>query len=196
MASRGGVFRGLPVTVKVPAGSPGRVAGFLAAAGQAIGGLARRREGTVTGSRAEAVAEFATALNPITFDQLSLRLVHEAGSPIALTDFTLIAPELRLSGSGSLGCGAGVPLARGGLAMEYRLRARGRQGDLLKYLGALDAAEDDLGYSACTLPIRIGGTLAEPEASELTVRLEALALEKNGVAERASELFNRLMGGK
>lgn len=195
LASKGGVFRGLPAVVNVAAGSPGRVAGFLAAAGQAIGGLARRREGTIVSSRPEAMAEFVAALNPLPFDQLSLRMVHDAGLRASLTDFTLIAPELRLSGAGTLSRREGAPLIGGALAMEYRLRARGRQGELLKHLGALDAAAaDELGYSACTLPIRIGGTLMRPDVSEFNVRLEALAFEKGGVTERASELFNRLIG--
>jgi hypothetical protein len=79
--------------------------------------------------------------------------------------------------------------------MEFKLRARGRQAELLRYLGVLDSVADELGYAACSLPLRLGGTLAQPDASDLSTRLAALAIEKSGVTEKASELFNRIIGG-
>ena len=65
----------------------------------------------------------------------------------------------------------------------------------MKYLGALEPQADDLGYAACTVPLKISGTLAQPDPSELNRRLAALALEKSGVTDKASELFNKLLGG-
>ncbi len=195
LASRGGVFRGLPVALNLAGGTPGRRAGILAAAGQAIGGLARRREEPVAPSRAEAASEFAAGLNPIVYDQLSVSVIRDPGQRTTFNDFALIAPELRLTGTGTLADERQGSWEEGALAMEYRLRVRGRQGELLRFLGAVDATADDLGYAACTLPIRVRGTWGRPDASDLNVRLQALALEKGGVAERASELFNRLIGG-
>jgi hypothetical protein len=64
----------------------------------------------------------------------------------------------------------------------------------LKYLGAVEAQTDDLGYAACTLPLRIGGTLGKPDASESSKNLMALAIEKSGVTEKASELIDKLFG--
>jgi hypothetical protein len=37
--------------------------------------------------------------------------------------------------------------------------------------------------------------MARPDASDLSTRLAALAIEKSGVTEKASELFNRIIGG-
>jgi hypothetical protein len=59
----------------------------------------------------------------------------------------------------------------------------------------LDSVTDDLGYAACSMPIRVGGSLGRPDASDLSTRLAALALEKAGVTEKAGELFNRIIGG-
>jgi hypothetical protein len=187
LTSRGGVFRGLPVAVTIAAESAGRIATLLAS----IGG---KREAEIAG-KAEAVAEFARALNPVAYDQLSLRVARDAARHLALEDFTLIAPELRLSGAGRTTPRPGAGPLEAALEMEFRLRARGRQGDLLRYLGLLEPTPDSLGYTACALPLRVTGTLGQPETPALNARLAALALEKSGVTEKASELFNRLIGG-
>ncbi|MEY3607235.1 MAG: hypothetical protein RLZZ447_23, partial [Verrucomicrobiota bacterium] len=44
--------------------------------------------------------------------------------------------------------------------------------------------------------LRVRGTLARPDASDLNVRLAALALERNPIAERAAEWLNRLRRSK
>jgi hypothetical protein len=195
LTSKGGIFRGLQASVTSAAGSNGRVAGLLSAASKTFGGLTSKKEYTAVSSKTQAVSEFASGLNPITFDQLSVVLARDAALNTTLKDFALIAPEVRLTGSGTLLHKPDSPLLADSLAMEFKLRARGRQGELLKYLGALDSLSDDLGYSACTLPIRVGGTMGKPDTSELSARLAALALEKTGVTEKATELFNKLIGG-
>ncbi len=195
LTCKGGVFRGLPASVQYAAESTGRVAGLLAAAGNALGGLTGRKEYAAVSSRAQAITEFVSGLNPIHFDQLSVVVARDAALNATVKDFALIAPELRLTGNGTVLHRPGSSLLEDSLAMQFTLRARGRQGELLKYLGALDPAADDLGYAACTLPIRVGGTIRQPDPSDLNIRLAALALEKAGVTEKATELFNKLLGG-
>jgi hypothetical protein len=195
LSSKGGVFRGLPVSVSPVAENTGRVAGLIAAAGSALGGLTGKKEPAAVASRAQAVAEFSSGLGTITFDQLSVVLTRDAALNTTLRDFALIAPEFRLTGSGTVLHRPGSTLLEDSLAMEFRLRARGRQGELLKYLGLLEPMADDLGYAACPLPIRVGGTIGQPDASDLNSRLAALALEKSGVTEKAGELINRIIGG-
>lgn len=195
LTSKGGVFRGLPAAFANPVAGTGKVAGLIAAAGSAIGGLTGKKEPSVVSSKAQAVAEFASSLSAITFDQLSVAVSRDPGRNAILRDFTLIAPEVRLTGAGTILHRPGASILEDSLAMEFRLRARGRQGELLKYLGALDSVADELGYVACTLPLRVGGSLGKPDAGDLNTRLAALALEKAGVTEKASELFNKLIGG-
>jgi hypothetical protein len=80
------------------------------------------------------------------------------------------------------------------LAMEFKLRVRGRSAELLKFAGALDSEPDKYGYLAATIPLRISGSLARPDATEVASRLAALALEKSRVGEKAVEVFNRVFG--
>jgi hypothetical protein len=142
------------------------------------------------------VTEFARALNPILYDQLSVVISRDAELTTHLRDFTLISPELRLVGSGVAHPMAGGSLVDDTLAMEFTLRARGRQGELLKYLGALEPQTDDLGYAACAVPLKIGGTLGQPDTSELNGKLTQLAIEKSGFGDRAAEFFSWIRGGK
>ena len=128
------------------------------------------------------------------FDQLSLVLTRDAARNVAVREFTLIAPELRLTGAGTVLHRGGERLLGDSLALEFSLRARGRQGDLLRHLGLLESSVDDLGYAACRIPLRVAGTPARPECGELAARLTALAAEKSGVADKAGELLNRILG--
>jgi hypothetical protein len=196
LTSKGGIFRGLPVTVASPAEPPKGLAGLFASAGSMLaGGLSGKREQGEIASRSEAVAELSRGWNAIVYDQLSVRVTHDAAFNTILRDFTLITPELRLSGYGTALHQPGRSVFEDALAMKLRLRARGRQGELLKYLGVLEAQTDDLGYTDCSFPLAIGGTLGRPDAAELNRRLAALALAKPGLTDKAAELLNKLWGG-
>jgi hypothetical protein len=112
-----------------------------------------------------------------------------------LNDFTLISPEVRLAGSGQASHRPGTPVFDDVLSMAFTLRARGRHAELLNYLGVLEGSPDELGYVPSTLPLKVAGTLAQPDTSELNEQLAAIALDKSGVSDKARELFNRLRGG-
>ena len=195
LSSKGGIFRGLPVNVAGGTEPPGRLAGLFASAGSMLGGLTGRKEPANIVSRSEAVAEFSRGLHAISYDQLSVTVVRDAAFNTILRDFTLISPELRLTGNGTALHKPGRSWVDDGLAMEFRLRARGRQGDLLSYLGVLENRPDDLGYRNSTLPLVVTGTVEKPDATELNARLAALANEKGGLAEKAAEFLNKLRGG-
>jgi hypothetical protein len=195
LSSKGGIFRGLPINVGNLVENTGRLANWIASAGTALKEMTGRRDEAEVANKAQALAELAKGLYPISYDQLSVTLSRDAALNTTLRDFTLIAPEVRLTGGGTLLHRPGTSLLEDSLAMEFKLRARGRQGDLLKYLGVLDAHPDDLGYATCTVPLTVGGTLGHPETKELNGRLTALALEKSGVTEKASELLNKVFGG-
>ncbi|WP_414660255.1 hypothetical protein [Horticoccus sp. 23ND18S-11] len=196
LTSKGGVFRGLPVNVSTIADTTSKFAALIASAGTAISAMTGKRDYADVANRAEAVAELVRGLNPIRFDQLSVVLARDEACNTTLRDFTLISPEVRLSGAGVAVHRQGTALLDDALTMEFTLRARGRQGDLLKYLGAIEAQTDDLGYATCTVPLKVGGTVARPETSELNLKLTALAIEKSGLSEFATELLNRIRGGK
>jgi len=190
LVSRGGALRVFPVNLPpVPAGS-GRVAEILAAAGGALESLGVRRDPPL--SRGRAVAELSATLHPLAFDQLSVVAARDAAGNLSLRHLVVLTPELRLTGGGNLLRRPGSGFLEGSLALELQLRARGRPAELLRGLGALDEVPDEWGYAAAGLPLRVRGTLVRPDASDLSVRLAALALERNPVSERAADWLNRI----
>jgi hypothetical protein len=196
VTSKGGVFRGLPVNVGNIVENTSKLAAWIASAGTAITAIAGKKEYADVANKAEAVAELARGLNPIPYDQLSVLVTRDAALNTTLRNFTLISPEVRLTGNGTALHKPGSTLLDDSLAMEYTLRARGRQGELLRYLGALDAHTDDLGYAACTVPLKVAGTLGKPDTSELNTKLTALAIEKSGFGDKAAEFLARIRGAK
>lgn len=194
LTSKSGVFRGLPVNAARLAENTSKIASWISSASSALGLSGRSKDGSDIGNKTQAVSEVAKALNNIAYDQLSMTVSHDSAKNLTVRDFALISPEVRLTGLGATEPAAGVGLLEQTLVMQYELRARGRAAELLKYLGALDARPDDLGYAACTLPLTVRGSLARLDTTELNAKLASLAVEKSGVGDRASEFFNRLMG--
>jgi len=195
LASRGGVFRGLPVTYAAKVETVGKIAAGAAAIGNLLGSVTGKKDSADIASRAQAAAEVSKTLAAIPYDQLNVVFSRDAAMNHTLKDFSLIAPELRLTGTGQTSGGPGAGLLAQSLAMEFKLRARGRTAALLKYLGKLDATTDGLGYVGCSLPLKVAGSLSHPDTTELNRSLANLALEKSGVTDKASELFNKLIGG-
>lgn len=203
LTSRGGTFRALQVDVGNLVENSGKLRAWLAAAGTSIGntiaGWAGRKEDydEIT-SRSQAANELAKALSAIAYDQLNIVATRDDALNANVKQFALISPEFRITGHGQTIHAAGQPIREDQIALELQLRARGRAADLMKYLGVLDPKPDDLGYSACTIPIKVTGTVANLDARDFSNRLIALAVEKTGILERAGaralDWINRLRG--
>lgn len=192
LTSKGGVFRGLPVSASSKVETAGKLAAGAAFLGNLAGAVTGRKEYADIGNRAQALSEVTKIWQAVAYDQLSVVISRDASLNTVLKDFTLISPELRLTGGGRATHVAGLPLLEEALAMEFKLRARGHHGDVLKYLGVLEATTDELGYATCTLPVKVAGTIGSPDTSELSRALASVAIEKSG----ASDLLNKLLGGK
>ena len=191
LTSKGGVFHGLPVDVASKVESTSRIAAGVAAVGSLLGSVTGRKEYADIANRAQAVTEVSRLLAAIPYDQLSVKITRDQARTALLEEFSLISPELRLTGDGRAAVQPGTSLLDGPLDMEFKLRARGRAAHLLKYLGTLEGEPDVLGYTGCNLPLRIGGTLRAPDTSEINRMLTALAVDKSG----AGDLLNKLLGG-
>jgi hypothetical protein len=191
LTSKGGLFHGLPVSVASRAESTSRIAAGVAAVGNLLGSVTGKKEYADIANKAQAVSELSKALASIPYDQLNVTIARDDSLTTVLKDFALISPELRLSGGGQAAVQPGASLLDGPLTMEFKLRARGHAAHLFKYLGVLESEPDELGYFACNLPLRVGGTIRAPDTSEINRTLTNLALEKSG----ASDLLNKLLGG-
>jgi hypothetical protein len=193
LTSKGGVFRALSADISSKVATTTKAASTLATLGNLAGALTGRKDISDAASKAEAVAALSRIISAIEYDQLNVVLTRDAALNLTLKDFTLIAPELRLAGTGRIDAKAGLELGAQPLVMEFKLGARGTTGKLLKSLAALETDKpDDLGYFRSNLPLRVTGSLGKPDTSELQSALVKLAYEKSG----AGDLLNRFLGGK
>ena len=193
LTSKSGVFRALSADISSKVATTTKTASTLATLGNLAGALTGRKDISDAASKAEAVASLSKMISAIEYDQLNVVFTRDAALNMTLKDFTLIAPELRLAGTGRIDSKAGLELAAQPLVMEFKLGARGTTGKLLKSLAALETEKpDDLGYFRSNLPLRVTGSLGKPDTSELQSALVKLAYEKSG----AGDLLNRFLGGK
>jgi AsmA family len=181
--SKGGVFRGLAAAVPSDKLQSARsaltvVSGFL---------------GDSTGKTIGVAAEIFSVLSQISFDQMSVTAERDPALNFLLKDFSLIAPEVRLGGTGQISYTPGKPILQQALDLRFNLAARGRLGELMAQAKVLNAAKDSLGYTGFSAPIRIGGTLEKTDTSDLQEKLIDLALEKTGIGDKASELLNKIL---
>jgi hypothetical protein len=139
-------------------------------------------------NKTKILADIAQSLAEIHYDQLNLAVTRDASLNFQIKDFSLIAPEIRLGGGGLIHFAAGVPVADQALELQLKLGARGRLGDLMQRAGLLEAAQDNLGYAAFAVPLKLGGTLARTDTSAIRDALLNSALERSGLLD---SLFGR-----
>lgn len=182
VTSKGGVFRMLSTSISTDvqtASKAAAIGAFLGNMANAVGGVVGKRAGEFA-SAAQAVADFAKAISPIQYDQLSVEITRDASFNTVLKDFTLIAPELRLAGTGQVTYQPDTSIPEQPLLMEFKLRVRGHMADAMKFAGVLDAQTDELGYAACNLPLKVKGTLEKPDTSEVRAALMNLGIQRGG----------------
>lgn len=164
VTGRSGVFRALSadVTDKVQ-----RTQSTVAAIGGLLGAVTGKKEYVDYAEKTQIITDITRALAEIPFDQLHVTATRDAGLNIALKDFTLISPEVRLTGGGGIEYQDAKSLLQQPLQIELSLGARGQLADLLKRAGLLETKQDNLGYNALNSPIRLTGTLAKTDTGEL-----------------------------
>lgn len=191
LTSTGGVFRLLSADVSSKVEQAGKIAAVGAFIGNVAGVLGKgSKDAASFANKAQAVSEFSKLITEIPYDQLTVSVTRDDELNTTLQDFSLISPEVRLTGKGALTAIAGKGLLEHSFNLELQLKARGHTASALQYLHVLAAEPDTLGYAACTLPLNVGGTLLNPDTSELQSALIKLAVEQSG----AGDLLNRLLG--
>ncbi|HEX2855221.1 MAG TPA: hypothetical protein VHO24_18445 [Opitutaceae bacterium] len=191
LISKSGIFRGLRSdVVETIKAAPTALSGLVTGIGSLIGlekEAAEKAEklGIDINKRGKLVAEIATALAEIPYDQLSVSLVRSPTLDVKLQEFTLISPEVRLGGTGTIAYQKNVSLLAQALDLRLQLGARGKVADLMKKVSLLGDTQDDLGYAAFAIPVHIGGSLAQTDTGEL---------KKELMKATATSLLNSLMG--
>jgi hypothetical protein len=176
LTSRGGVTHLLAKSAPLQALGTG--AAVVGVGASLIGALTGNSTMDKVGAVSSGVARIADLLQSIRFDQLNVLLSRDASNDLVLEDFTLVAPEVRLTGKGRLKSVAGRELGDLPLALGFQLAARGTVGDGLRGLGLVAAAPDSLGYFPLAFEPQIGGTVGSPDKSAFYNQLAQVALAR------------------
>jgi hypothetical protein len=190
--SKGGHFRLLRTDINdlLSAKSGGGLGNIMS-----LGGLLGGKSGSNTKDTSKLDQYMRMALDiseycaDIPFDQLSVLVTRDAKLDIHLQDFALISPKLRLSGSGSIQHEEGKAIADQALELRLQVYSRDKFAEDLGKAGLLEAQTDNLGYKGLKSPLRIGGTLADPDTSEFKAVLKKVILAKGGDA-----FLDRILG--
>jgi hypothetical protein len=136
-------------------------------------------------NRTQIVTEVANDWKEIPFDQLNVVVRRDNDLNIILQDFTLISPTKRVTGTGEIKHVDGTPLLGQAIDLRLQLSAQGKTADLMNRASLLNGQKDNLGYVGFITPIRISGTLENPDTSEF----------RNALLKAAgSSLLNNLLG--
>ena len=180
VTGRSGVFRALSADLS---DTVQRTQSAVETIGGLIGAVTGKQEYADMANKTQIVSDIAKKLAEIPFDQLNVTASRGDDLNLVLKDFTLISPEVRLTGAGAIRHVEGASLLTQPLAVEFKLGARGQLADLLKRAGMLEARADNLGYEAFFTPIKVGGSLANTDTTELRRVLRNYALEKSGLLD-------------
>ena len=186
LKSAGGVFRILPPQTAVKVENAGKIAALGAFIGNVMGG----KDSQAFASKAQAVVELSKILTAINYDQLNVSVHRLENYNTVLDDFSLISPEVRLTGGGKITARKGVGFFQQPLNLALEMKVRGKTGEAFDFLGVLAEEKDSLGYAVCLLPLKIKGSLARPDTRELETAFRKLAMERTG----ADDLLQRLLG--
>lgn len=104
----------------------------------------------------------------LAYDQATFELMIRPGEEVSVREFSLISPELRLLGRGTLQNNEQIPWAKRSLTLKAEVAVRGANERDLRTLGLIGDKADALGYYSIDRPIEIEGTLRDLAAKNLT----------------------------
>jgi hypothetical protein len=192
LVSKGGIFRVLRADV---ADSLKQSPALLSQALDSVGALFGLKDDKTADARqaidkqGKIVVDLADRLRAIPYDQIGVLARRGPDLNVQCTAFALIAPEVRLNGTGRITYVRGQPIAAQPLVFDGQLGARGRIAASLGSLGLLGGQQDDLGYTRMAQPFHLGGTLEDIDGSQWQDTLVKAALHK-----AAGGLLDKLLG--
>ncbi|MCZ6673293.1 MAG: hypothetical protein O7C75_10190 [Verrucomicrobia bacterium] len=116
--------------------------------------------------RLTAVSQMTEYLQRVPYDSIRIKIDRFANGQVAIRDFTILGPELMLSGNGSVDAQNWQTLAQGALDMNLTMGSKGTFGNSAMALG-LTGQELSGEYQLWRKPINISGSLSNPNFSAL-----------------------------
>jgi len=173
LSGRDGVFRGLAGRFGV-ARSGAKVIGFLTLSKQL-----------------KAISRLLGELEALEFETFDLELARVTPHRFAISELAVLSPLARIDGGGGIEVAAGVPLVESPLDASFDMATRGDMTILFDGLGLLKDVEDGYGYRPLTRPVKVGGTVAEPDTSNFYEMLDEAAKDSKGVVGVAMRKANK-----
>jgi hypothetical protein len=172
LTSRGGRFNGFAASARAAdVGRLQRGASMVTSAASVLLGVFGETKYDKDVARVKAISDFIGYLGNIEFDQLNLEVTHRPGEVTRIKDFSLISPDLRLIGMGSIQNLPGVRFVQRPLEVDVEVAVRGTQAENMRLLGALRDQQDPLGYFPLHERVPIRGSLSQISADALMNQL-------------------------
>lgn len=164
LTSRQGVFRGLQRTTnKVSLATKAvDLVGSLFGSSKVVEKVA---------GAAYYVDQLAQTLGELNYDQLNVKLVRDQMLNLKIEDISLVSPEIRLIGKGTVTYVEDKNLLQQPLSLSLSLAGRGKVEEQLGKLRLLSGARDELDYAKAREIITLGGTLARPDPTAFFTRI-------------------------
>ncbi len=171
LTSRTGVFRGLQRTTSKVSMTSKAVEIGASVLGSIFGSEKVTKTAEKVAGQAYFVDQLAQSVGELNYDQLSVKLTRDESLNIALEDISLVSPEIRLIGKGTVTHVADRPLLEQPLTASLSIAGRGKIEELLGKLRLLNGTKDELGYAKTRETVTLGGTLAKPDPTAFFSRI-------------------------
>jgi len=188
LSSKGGLFRALRADV---ADSLKQSPALISQALDTVGSLFGKTDAVkkVLDKQGKLIVALADRLREVPYDQINVVAHRGADLDIKCTEFALIAPELRVSGTGRIAYEKDARIGDQPLTFDGAIGARGGLADSLNGVGLLSGQKDDLGYTKMSQPFHLAGTLNDLDEHQWEDTLIKSALHK-----ATGGLFDKLLG--
>lgn len=176
LTSRAGVFRGLQRTTNKISMTSKAVELGASVLGSIFGSEKVTKTAEKVAGQAYFVDQLAQSIGELPYDQLSVKLARDESLNVTMEDISLVSPDIRLIGRGTVTHVADKPLLEQPLNASLTIAGRGKLEELFGKLRLLNGTKDDLGYARTKETITLGGTLLRPDPTAFFTRIATAKL--------------------
>ena len=171
LTSRQGVFRGLQRSAGKLSMTSKAVELGASVLGSILGTDKAVRTAEKVAGQAYFVDQLAQSVGEFNYDLLSVRFSRDELLNMNLEEISLVSPEIRLNGRGSVSYVVGQPLLEQPFNASLSIATRGKVEQLFSRLRLLDGTKDELGYLRAKEPVTLTGSLAKPDPSAFFTKM-------------------------